>query len=135
MNGFKSTILPVLLTTVWISISEFVRNEILLKDYWTSHYGELGLVFPSEPVNGMVWGLWSLCFVVTILMISRNNSLIRTILVSWFAGFVLMWIVLWNMNVLPLGILYFAVPLSLFEAFLAALIIKKLTFGKKTIQT
>ena len=134
MDVYKRTIWPVLLATVWISISEFARNEMLLKNYWVSHYEELGLVFPSDPVNGLVWGLWSLCFALTVLMISRNNSLIRTTLVSWFAGFVLMWIVLWNMNVLPLGILFFAIPLSLFEAFLAALIIKKLTFSKKPVQ-
>ncbi|MDA3916976.1 MAG: hypothetical protein PF690_08390 [Deltaproteobacteria bacterium] len=46
---------------------------------------------------------------------------------SWFVGFVLMWVVIWNMNVLPQRLLYIAGPLSLFEAFLATWIIKKLS--------
>ena len=122
----KKTILPVLIATVWISISEFVRNEIILKSYWTGHYEKLGLVFPSEPINGAVWGLWSLCFAIAIFMIAKKFSLLQTAFLSWFVGFVLMWIVIWNMNVLPKGLLLFAVPLSLLEAFLASFIIKKL---------
>jgi len=41
-------------------------------------------------------------------------------------GFVLMWLVIGNINVLPYGILIFAVPLSVLEAFIATLIIKKM---------
>jgi hypothetical protein len=126
-HKIKKTVLPVLLAAIWISISEFVRNEFLVKSYWTSHYEKLGLVFPSQPVNGAVWGLWSLCFAVAIFIIAKKFSLLQTTLLSWFAGFVLMWIVLWNMSVLPAGLLLIAVPLSLLEAFLASFIIKKLT--------
>jgi hypothetical protein len=42
-----------------------------------------------------------------------------------------MWVVIWNLNVLPLGLLYFAVPMSLFEAFVAAWIIKRLVGKSK----
>jgi hypothetical protein len=45
MNTLKNTILPILLATVWISISEFVRNEFLLKSYWTDHYESMGWFF------------------------------------------------------------------------------------------
>lgn len=126
----KKTVLPILLATIWISISEFVRNEFIVKSYWTGHYGNLGLVFPSEPINGAVWGIWSLCFAIAIFIIAKKFSLIQTSILSWFVGFVLMWIVVWNMGVLPSGILFFAVPLSLLEAFIASLIIKKLTVEK-----
>jgi len=126
MKLFRHTILPVLLATIWISISEFVRNEFILKSYWTAHYKSLGLTFPSEPINGAVWGLWSLCFAIVIFIIAKKFSLIHTTFLSWFVGFVLMWIVIWNMNVLPVGMLFFAVPLSILEAFLASLIIKKI---------
>jgi len=44
----------------------------------------------------------------------------QTTLLSWFVGFVLMWVVVGNLGVLPGGLLYVAVPLSLVEAFLAA---------------
>ena len=119
--------MPVLLAAVWISISEFVRNEFLLKSYWTAHYEELGLVFPSEPVNGALWGLWSLLFAVAIYIISRKYSLWQTTFLGWFVGFVLMWVVTGNMGVLPFSILFAAVPLSLLEAFVASLIIMKLS--------
>jgi hypothetical protein len=42
MNTLKNTIIPILLATVWISISEFVRNEFLLKSYWIDHYESMG---------------------------------------------------------------------------------------------
>jgi len=127
MSVLKKKILPVLLATVWISISEFARNELLVKSYWTEHYQSLGLVFPSEPVNGAVWGLWSLLFAIAIYIISRRFNLMQTTFFSWFVGFVLMWVVVGNMGVLPSGILYFAVPLSLLEAFVASFIIIKLS--------
>ncbi len=123
----KKSVLPILLATIWISISEFVRNEFLLKSYWTDHYQTLGLVFPSDPINGAVWGIWSLCFAIAIFIIAKKFSLIQTTFLSWFVGFVLMWISTGNMGVLPFGILLFAIPLSLLEAILASLIIKKLT--------
>lgn len=127
MTTMKRTVLPILLATIWISISEFVRNEFIVKSYWTKHYEKLGLVFPSEPINGAVWGIWSLCFAIAIFLIAKKFTLLQTTFLSWFVGFVLMWIVIWNMSVLPIGILLFAVPLSLLEAFLASLIIRMLT--------
>ncbi|MFZ4548828.1 MAG: hypothetical protein ACOYN4_15375 [Bacteroidales bacterium] len=127
MKVLKHTFLPILLATIWISISEFTRNEFLLKSYWTNHYQTLGLVFPSEPINGAVWGLWSLCFAIAIFIIAKKFSLLQTTFLSWFVGFVLMWISSGNMDVLPFGILPFAIPLSFLEAFLASLIVKKIS--------
>jgi hypothetical protein len=122
----RKTVLPIFLATIWISISEFARNEFLLKSYWTEHYESMGLVFPSEPLNGVVWGLWSLLFAIAIFILSKKFGLLQTTLLAWFVGFVLMWVVTWNMGVFPLSILWFAFPLSLLEAFWAAWIIKKL---------
>lgn len=127
MNFSYRKILSVVIATLWISLSEFVRNEFLLKGYWIKHYESLGLVFPDKPLNGAIWGLWSFLFATTIFIISRKFSLIHTTGLSWFVGFVLMWVVVGNMGVLPVKILYFAAPLSLFEAFIAAFIIVRLT--------
>lgn len=127
MKTLKNIVLPIFIATIWITISEFVRNELFLKSYWTNHYANLGVIFPSEPFNGLIWSLWSLCFAIFIFFISKKYSLIQTTLLSWFAGFVLMWIVIWNMGVFPLNILPFTIPLSLLEAFLASLIIIKLS--------
>jgi hypothetical protein len=127
MSILKKTILPVLVATVWISISEFARNEFLVKSYWTNHYQSLGLVFPSEPVNGALWGVWSLLFAVAVFIFSKRFTLWQTTFLAWLVGFVLMWVVTGNLGVLPYGILPLAVPLSFLEAFLASYIVIKLT--------
>lgn len=127
MNTLKKTIAPILLATIWISLSEFIRNEYFVKNYWTEHYNNLGLVFPADPINGAFWGIWSLLFAIAIYIISKKFSLLETTFLSWFTGFVLMWVVVWNMGVFPLGILVIAGPLSILEAFVASLIIKKLS--------
>jgi len=124
--SMKKTVLPVLLATIWIGLSEFVRNQLLFKYYWTAHYASLGLVFPERPVNGALWGVWSLLFAVAVYVFAKKFTLVQTTLLAWLVGFVLMWVVVGNLGLLPLGLLPFAVPLSFLEAFLAALIIKKL---------
>ncbi len=128
MNSLKKTVIPVFLATIWISLSEFIRNEFLFKSYWVEHYEQLGLTFPSASINGVVWGLWSMLFAAFIFIISKKFRLWSTIFISWFGGFVLMWLVTANLNVLPFQILSFALPLSLFEVVVATLIIKKLSF-------
>jgi hypothetical protein len=127
MSVIKTKALPIFLATIWISISEFVRNELLVKSFWNEHYQKLGIVFPSEPVNGAIWGLWSMLFVISIFVIAKKFTLIETTLLTWFVGFVLMWVVIGNLNILPYRILVYAIPLSLVEAFIATLIIKKLS--------
>jgi hypothetical protein len=124
MKFLKRTFLPVLSATIWISLSEFVRNQLLLKSFWISHYQAMGLTFPSEPVNGAVWGIWSLLFALAIFIIAKKYTLIQTTLLSWFVGFFIMWVVIGNLNVLPYDILWYAIPLSILESFIATWIIK-----------
>jgi hypothetical protein len=131
MKAFKNIVLPVLLATIWISLSEFARNQFWLSSYWTEHYKNMGLVFPAEMINGAIWGIWALVFSILIFFISKKYSLLHTTLITWVAGFVLMWLVIGNMNVLPFRILYFAVPLSMLEVFVAAWIITKLSERKE----
>lgn len=116
----------IILATIWISFSEFLRNELLFKSYWLEHYQNLGIIFPSEPINGAVWGIWSLFLACLIYIISRKFNLLQTIFISWFAGFILMWLVTGNLAVLPFSLLYFAVPLSWLEVVIAALIINRI---------
>lgn len=123
-------LLSVLAAGAWISLSEFFRNEILLKSYWTEHYSKLGLDFPDDPVNGALWGLWSFLFAGAIFVMARKFSLMQTAMLAWFVGFVLMWVVIGNMGVLPYKVLYAALPLSLLEAFVAAFLVHKIS-GKQ----
>ena len=127
MDLLKRTILPVFLATAWISISEFVRNEFLVKSYWVKHYQDLGLTFPSDPLNGAVWGIWSLLFAIAIFILAKKFSMIHTTFLSWFVAFVMMWVVIGNLGVLPYSLLWYAIPLGLLESFIATLIIKKLS--------
>ena len=120
-------IISILLATVWISISEFVRNEFLVKQQWVAHYQQMGLQFPSSAVNGAVWGLWSLLFAVAIAILSKKFTFLQTAFLAWFVGFVLMWVTIGNLGVLPYGILVYAIPLSLLESFVAVWIIKKMS--------
>jgi hypothetical protein len=126
MQFLKKTMLPILLATTWISVSEFVRNEVLLKSFWVNHYQSLGLVFPSEPINGAVWGIWSLLLAIAIFIMTKKFNLMQTTFLTWFVAFVLMWVVIGNMGVLPYGILVYAIPLSILESFIATLIIKSI---------
>ena len=131
MKFLKNTFLPVILATFWISISEFIRNEFLVKSFWVDHYESMGLVFPSEPVNGAIWGLWSLLFAIAIYIIAKKFTFWQSTFLSWFVGFVMMWVVIGNLGVLPYGILLLAVPLSIIEALVATFIIKKIPGGKE----
>ncbi|MCU0667277.1 MAG: hypothetical protein MUF85_01520, partial [Patescibacteria group bacterium] len=121
--------LPILLATLWISFSEFLRNNLLLKSYWVEHYNNLGLVFPEKPINGLLWGIWSLLFAVAIFFIASKYSTIHATFISWLVGFVMMWVVIGNLQVLPYEILWFAIPLSIIETFFAVLIIKKFHYS------
>jgi hypothetical protein len=124
MKSINKIILPILFATIWISISEFVRNEFLVKSFWIKHYQDLELTFPSKPVNGAMWGIWSLLFAVAIFFIAKKFTMIQTTFLAWFAAFVMMWVVIGNLGVLPYGLLLYAIPLSILESFIATLIIK-----------
>ncbi len=112
----------VLFAGIWINTSEFVRNELLLKSYWVEHYRLLGMTFPSEPLNAILWVVWGFLFALALFVISRKFSLMQTALISWLMAFVLMWVVAWNLRVFPISILVYAVPLSLLEAFVGSYI-------------
>ena len=127
MNLKYRKIIAVILTGIWVNASEFFRNEVLLKKYWIDHYQSLGMTFPSEPKNGMIWVAWGFLFAIAIYIISKKFNLIQTTLISWFMAFVLMWVVTWNLNVLPSAILIYAVPLSLLEAFIGSYLCIKMS--------
>lgn len=119
----------VALTGIWVNASEFLRNEVLLKKYWVDHYQSMGMLFPSEPLNGIMWIVWGFLFAAAIYIISGKFDLIQTTFISWFMAFVMMWIVAWNLHVLPMALLLYALPLSLLEAFIGAYICRKMSLN------
>jgi len=124
MKQLKRAILPILLATIWICLSEFIRNEFLVKSFWINHYQDLGLIFPSKPVNGALWGVWSLLFAVAVYILAKKFTLLQTTFLSWFAAFVMMWVVIGNLGVLPYGLLVYTIPLSILESLVATFIVK-----------
>ncbi|MBN2284434.1 MAG: hypothetical protein JXO48_11145 [Deltaproteobacteria bacterium] len=120
MNPTSRSIIAVAVTGIWVNASEFLRNEVLLKTYWVDHYRSLGMIFPSEPKNGMIWLVWGFLFAIAMYVLSRKFDVIQTALISWFMSFVLMWLVILNLNVLPVALLLYAVPLSLLEVFVGS---------------
>ena len=110
---------------IWINISETVRWLFLIESYWIEYYQKMHLVFPNDPVNAIIWMIWGFLFAIVIFVLSKKFNPLQTALISWLAVFVMLWIVLWNINVLPVKILWYVVPLSFFEAYIGVLICKK----------
>jgi hypothetical protein len=124
-SEIKRNLLPIILSGLWITVSEFLRNEFLLKSYWVDHFNSIGLVFETLPVNGILWMIWSFMLAYLILKLREKFSYRETLILSWIPAFVMMWIVIYNLQVLPLMILVFTIPLSLLEIVIAIIIIKK----------
>jgi len=127
MEYLKKTILPILIAGIWINISETLRWIFLVKPYWLEHHQNLGIVLPEEPVNMVIWMIWGFIFAAVIFIFSRKFNLWQTTFLSWFLLLPLLWIVLWNMGLLPEGIVLIAGPLGLIEAFIAALICQNMS--------
>jgi hypothetical protein len=122
MRILKKIIVPILVTGIWINISETVRWMFLVESYWLEKYQILNLTFPNETINMIAWMLWGFFHATVIFILSRRYNLFHTAVLSWFVAFVMMWLVVWNVGVLPTGMLWFNIPLSLLEAFIGAYI-------------
>ena len=109
----KKIILATLASGIWMNASEFIRNELLLKDQWVSGFESLGLGFPGAPINGMVWGLWAFTMCAVIVVLLKQLSVLRATIVTWVLGFVLMWVAMLNLGVFPEGLLAIAISWSL----------------------
>jgi hypothetical protein len=124
--GAGRVILAVLLSGAWVNLCEFIRNQVLLLPKWQAHYLGMGLVFPARPVNAMLWVAWAFLLAATVFVISRRFGLWQTTFLAWAMAFVMMWLVIGNLAVLPVGILPIAVPFSFIEALGAAFVCRRL---------
>ena len=116
----KTYILAVLGAGICMNISEFLRNELLFKDKWVTGFQNLGLTFPSDPINGAIWGLWSFIMCSIIVALLTHMSILKTTVITWTLGFVLMWVAMLNLGLFPDGLLTVAVPWSFLEVYLSA---------------
>jgi len=121
----KNYIFAILGAGIWMNVNEFIRNELILKASWVSSFKELGLAFPSEPLNGVVWMLWAFIFVTILSLLISKFNVLKSAILAWVLGYVLMWIAMCNMGVLPKDILYLAIPWSCAEVYIAAVMCSK----------
>jgi len=126
----KKTIGAFLITGIWISVSEFIRNEVLFKQYWIDKYESLNLTFPSEPLNNALWGVWSFIVAGLTVFLTKKLNFKDSVIILWISVFLLMWVVIGNLNVLPFGILLFAIPLSVLEILIAVIICRAIARKK-----
>ncbi len=107
--------LAILLAGVWINACEFVRNEWLLRSHWEEHFRSLGREFPSTHLNAGLWVAWGFALSALLGAMLRHTEPRKALFLGWCFAFPMMWIVTWNLGVLPLSILPFAIPLSWIE--------------------
>jgi len=93
MGIIKRTIIPILITGIWINLSETVRWMLLVEPYWIEKYENLNLAFPNETVNLIAWMVWGFCHASIIFILSKRFNLFQTTILSWFVAFAMMWIV------------------------------------------
>jgi len=125
MKTFKQIVVPIIITGIWINISETIRWIFLIEPYWIEQYQKLNITFPNEKVNLIVWMIWGFLFAITIFILSKKYSLFQTTIFSWFVAFAMMWVIIWNIGILPTRMLWFNIPLSLLETFIGAYICKR----------
>jgi len=126
MEQFKKSILPILLTGIWLNVSGTIRWIFLIEPYWIEKYKELNLIYQSDLINNIVWMIWGFFFAFIIYVLSKKFKLMQTTLLSWLAIYVMMWMVVWNVGVLPVKMLWINIPLSFIDAYVGALICRKL---------
>lgn len=123
----KKKLFAILVSGLWIAVSEFLRNEVFLKSLWVSHYDFLSLEFKTTPSNGMLWAVWSFLLASLLFSLLEDINFKKALTVSWIFSFVMMWIVVFNLQVLPLSLLLIAVPLSALEIWVAGMIMLRLS--------
>jgi hypothetical protein len=126
MANLAKSAWQIFLVALWINVSETVRWLLYSQSRFEALYQSRGLKLPGGPIEMTLWIVWGFVIAYLVFVLARKFSLLRTTLLSWVAAFITTWIILWNFGILPIGILWVVVPLSLFEIFIAALIAAKL---------
>lgn len=88
------------------------------------HFKAANLVLPNEPINNLLWLIWGIIIAVMIFIVSKKFKVLQTTFIVWITVYIMHWIALWNMAVLPINILWLAVPLTFINVLVGALISK-----------
>jgi hypothetical protein len=129
MKDYKNAIWHILIVSLWINIAETLRWLLYSKAYFLEHYQSLNLVLPFGPIYLILWLIWGILLSTIIYIISKKYTLLQTTVMIWIMAFLMVWITLFNLNVLPLSMLWLVIPLSFIDILVGVLISNYL--GKK----
>lgn len=124
MKKFNKTIWQILVISIWINFFETLRWMLFAKPSIDLHFKAANLILPNEPINNIFWLVWGIIIAVMIFIISKKFNVLETTFIVWITVYVMHWIALWNMAVLPINILWLAVPLTFINVLVGALITK-----------
>lgn len=110
MKNYKKAIWQILLVSLWINIFESLRWVIFAKPDIEMYFKAANHVLPNQPINNILWMVWGVIIAIMIFIISKRFKLLQTTFIVWITVYVMHWIALWNMAVLPINILWLAVP-------------------------
>ena len=122
MKNFKTAIWHIILISLWINISETARWILFSQSHFMKHYHSLNLALPFGPLVLILWLLWGISLSAIIYIISKKFSLLQTTLVIWIMAFPMLWIALYNLNVLPTSMLLLVIPASFISVLVGVLI-------------
>jgi hypothetical protein len=124
MKNYQKAIWQILLVSIWINIFETLRWMLFAKPEIDMHFQAVNLVLPNEPINNLLWLIWGIIIAVMIFIVSKKFKVLQTTFIVWITVYVMHWIALWNMAVLPINILWLAVPLTFINVLIGVLISK-----------
>ncbi len=122
MKDYKKAIWHILIISLWINIAETLRWLLYSKAYFLEVYQSLNLVLPFGPIYLILWLIWGILLSTIIYIISKKYTLLQTTVMIWIMAFLMVWITLFNLNVLPLSMLWLVIPLSFIDILVGVLI-------------
>jgi hypothetical protein len=131
MKNYRNAIWQILFVSLWINIFETLRWMLFAKPDIDMHFKAANLVLPNEPINNLLWLIWGIIIAVMIFIVSKKFKVLQTTFIVWITVYVMHWIALWNMAVLPINILWLAVPLTFINVLVGALISKYFQSNEK----
>lgn len=133
--NFKQFIIIVLITSIWINISEVFRYFVFvipaIKAYWQG----MEQIANMDLMIFSIWGFWDtlltavlvfICWMFMQIFGSAFKSIFASATITWLAVFVIFWVAASNMGLSNWSILLIALPLSWFEMLVGAWLASRL---------
>lgn len=124
MKKYQKTIWQIFLVSIWINIFETLRWILFAKPDIEVYFKSNNFLLPNESLNNILWLVWGVIIAVMIFIISKRYKVLQTTFIIWITVYVMHWIALWNMAVLPIKILFLAIPLTFINVLVGVLISK-----------